>query len=107
MDERLTLADGRWFLQSDVDGEWPAEDVQTFERRRLLHVNGKEASFYILEIWDPFGLITTDGPERHRLASRDIVTEEEAARWLMQHIPDVRGDQLPDSLRKAVNSLRL
>ena len=107
MDERLTLTDGRWFLKGDVGYEWQADDAETFVRCRLLVVNGREQHYYVLEVWHPAGLITMDGPESHRLESRELASEDEAARWLMRNVPDVSGDDLPESLREAVSGLRL
>ena len=106
MDERITLSDGRWFLKGDIERDWE-EDDSSFERSRLLYVNGKNQSFCVLEIWQPVGMITIDGPEDQRLSSREIVSEDQAARWLMQNIPEITIEDLPDSLREAVNDLRL
>lgn len=48
-----------------------------------------------------------DGPEDRRLESRMLASVDDAARWLMQHVPEVSEDELPESLREAVNGLRL
>ena len=107
MDDRLTLANGRWFLQSDIEREWQMENNLSLDRRRLLYVKGRHEHFCVVEDWQAVGLITLDGSEDHRLRGRKLVSENEAARWLMRYIPDISVEDLPELLQKAIDHLRL